>query len=458
MTHPAIRSLVAHYGHSSIARFIRDELDRMRAERCDISSDEGGEPLIDQVSTRVAARIGSLVTPGLVRVINATGVVIHTNLGRAPLGAAAASRIAEIAQGYCNLEFDLNSGRRGNRQARLRELMRFAVGSEDAIAVNNNAAAVMLVLKQFAMRREVIVSRGELVEIGDSFRLPEIMRESGARLVEVGATNRTRLSDYERAITDKTAMLLKVHQSNFRMQGFVEDAAIASLSKLAHERGLIAVYDLGSGLLTRPEGLPLKDEPTVEEAIDAGADLVTFSGDKLLGGPQAGLIAGRRELVAKLAKAPLMRALRPGKLTMAAIEDLVLQYLDAGKLQDENPVFRMISRAPDDLRASADALVALLQQGGVAVQVVPSDGQVGGGALPGLMLPGWAVEIVAPESSARATKRFAEALFAALLKSNPPVLGILREGKFMLDVRALGDDDIKTAAAAVLDALRVARR
>ncbi|MFA4875338.1 MAG: L-seryl-tRNA(Sec) selenium transferase, partial [bacterium] len=400
---PEIAPLIALYGHASIVHVIRDEIDRLRAD--------GGDPSLDLISSRVAARIKSLVTPGLVRVINATGVVIHTNLGRAPLSPAHAKRVSEIAQGYCNLEFDLASGRRGDRQSRLRELLRFVVGAEDALAVNNNAAAVLLVLKQLASRKEVIVSRGELIEIGDSFRLPDIMRESGAKLVEVGTTNRTRISDYERAITDKTAMLLKVHHSNFRMQGFVEEASIANISKLAHERGLISVYDLGSGLLTRPEGLPLKDEPTVREAIEAGADLVTFSGDKLLGSAQAGLIAGRRALVARLAKAPLMRALRPGKLTIAAIEDLCLQYLDYTNLVNENPVFRMIKRDTDDLRAAAESLATRLRDGGVATEVVPSNGQVGGGALPGLMLPGWAVEIVPPVKGTRAAKRYAETLF-----------------------------------------------
>ncbi|MFH0799915.1 MAG: L-seryl-tRNA(Sec) selenium transferase [Pseudomonadota bacterium] len=449
ITRPMLIPMVERYGHAFVAKAIRDEIGYLCSDAgVDVSD-------IELICRRVAARIESLAAPSIVRVLNATGVVLHTNLGRAPLGRSTAERIAEIAAGYSNLEFDLNRGRRGDRQARLRELLSIITGAEDSLAVNNNAAAVLLVLKRLAARKEVIVSRGELIEIGDSFRLPEIMRESGAKLVEVGTTNRTRISDYERAISDRTAILFKVHHSNFRMEGFVEDAPIGSLSKLARERGLIAVYDLGSGLLARPEGLPLKDEPTVRDAIEAGADLVTFSGDKLLGGAQAGLIAGRRELVAKLAKSPLMRALRPGKLTMVAIEDLALQYLDGARLLQENPVFRMIGRGADDLRAVAESFAARLQKADIAVRIVESDGQVGGGALPGTLLPGWAVEIEPPVDGTRAAKRYAEALFAALLKAKPPVLGILREGRFMLDVRTLDGEDIEIAASAAIAAVRV---
>jgi len=387
----------------------------------------------------------------LKRVINATGVIVHTNLGRAPLGRKVAQRLQEIAEGYSNLEYDLEQGQRGNRQRLLKELLCSLTGAEDFLVTNNNAAALLLILKTMAVGREVIVSRGELIEIGDSFRLPQVMTGSGARLVEVGSVNHTRPTDYAGAITKDTAMLFKAHTSNFEVTGSSSSVSIEQLVKLGREHDLPVVYDLGSGMLRRPAGLSLENEETVQEAIAAGADLVTFSGDKLLGGPQAGLIAGKTKLIKLLAQAPIMRALRPGKLTFAALEAVVTSYRDDQRLIEENPVFNRLARSTEDLLALAGKLSTLLTAGGIEYRTVESPGQIGGGALPGKLLPGWAVEIAAPGSSRRERQKYAERTFKALQQQRPAVLGVLREGRLLFDTRALAEDDVPLLAEAIIN-------
>ncbi len=364
--------------------------------------------------------------PSLRRVLNATGVLVHTNLGRAPLAEAALDRVLEVGGGYSNLEYDLEAGARGSRQDHLSALVRRITGAEAALVVNNNAAAVLLALAALAEGREVLVSRGELIEIGDGFRIPDVLARSGATLVEVGTTNRTRVADYERAMTLDTALLLRVHQSNFRVVGFAEQPRLGALAELAHRRGIPLVDDLGSGAL-----FDLGDEPTPAASLAAGADLVCFSGDKLLGGPQAGIVAGRAELVERLRRHPLQRALRADKLTLAALEGTLALVLDPERARNEIPVLRMLDEPAEAVRARAGKLAALV--GGEVEETVA---RVGGGALPLAELPSFACAIE-------------EELFEPLRLGKPPVVGIVRDGRLLLDVRALGDDEVDAVAAAV---------
>jgi L-seryl-tRNA(Ser) seleniumtransferase len=366
--------------------------------------------------------------PSLRRILNATGVIVHTNLGRAPLAEEALERVHEVARGYSNLELDLSSGTRGSRQDHVASILRRLTGAEAALVVNNNAAAVLLALAALADGREVIVSRGELIEIGDGFRIPDVLARSGARLVEVGTTNRTRASDYEGAVGPETALLLRVHQSNFRVVGFTEQPRVEELAAVARRHGLPLVDDLGSGALTASSNLQLADEPSARDALAAGADLVCFSGDKLLGGPQAGIVAGRADLVERLRRHPLQRALRADKLTLAALEGTLQLYLDA---PERIPVLRMLGEDVDAVRARAERLVGLVD--GELEQTVA---RVGGGALPLTELPSFACALE-------------EELAAPLRASELPVVGIVRDGRLLLDCRTLTDADVGDVAEAV---------
>jgi len=444
LTAPSVRPTVARLGHEAAARRVRETIEEWRRNRVESARND---VTLEAVCRAVIEREERLRAPALRRVLNAAGIVVHTNLGRAPLSREAAAHLAAVAEGYPNLEIDLGSGKRGSRQSHLRDVLRALAGAEDVLVVNNNAAALLLVLQTLARRREVIVSRGELVEVGDAFRIPDVMQAGGARLVEVGSTNRTHLSDYQTAIGPRTAMLFKAHTSNYRTVGFCAAVPLAELAALARTHGLLCVYDFGSGMLRRPQGVDLGDEPSLAETLAAGADLVTCRGDKLLGGAQAGLIAGRRDLVARLARAPLMRALRPGRLTLAALDSVMRQYLDEPRLVAETPVFRMLARPAQELRRSAERLAELLRDKGIAVEVVPSQGQVGGGALPGVPLPGWAVKVIRTRRGRGS--RGATALAHSLLQNDPPVLGILREGQLLLDVRTLQDEELLPVALAV---------
>jgi L-seryl-tRNA(Ser) seleniumtransferase len=380
-----------------------------------------GDPVESCLAELAAGR-----RPSLRRVLNATGVIVHTNLGRAPLAPSALGRVVEVGGGYSNLEYDLERGARGSRQDHLSGLVRRLTGAEAALVVNNNAAAVLLALAALAEGREVIVSRGELVEIGDGFRIPDVLARSGARLVEVGTTNRTRVADYEQAIRDDSAAILRVHQSNFRVVGFTEQPGLAALAEVAHAHGLPLIDDLGSGALSE-----IGDEPTAAASLAAGADLVCFSGDKLLGGPQAGIVAGRADLVESLRRHPLQRALRADKLTLAALEGTLALALDPDRARREIPVLRMLDESPAMVRARADRLAAL-----VAGEVEETVARVGGGALPLAELPSFACAVE-------------EELFQPLRLGVPPVIGIVRDGRLLLDVRALHDDDVDAVAGAV---------
>jgi len=385
----------------------------------------GGEP--GDLREALDAELAAARAPRLRRVLNATGVVVHTNLGRAPLAEAAVERVVATGRGYTNLEYDLAGGRRGSRQDHAASILRRLTGAEAALVVNNNAGAVLLALAALAEGREVLVSRGELIEIGDGFRIPDVLARSGARLVEVGTTNRTRAADYERVAGPETAAILRVHPSNFRVVGFTERPSLAELAGIASARGLALVDDLGSGAF-----LPLPDEPSARESLAAGADIVCFSGDKLLGGPQAGIVVGRAEAVERLRRHPLQRALRIDKLSLAALEGTLALYLDPGRARREIPVLRMLDEPAERVRARAQRLAEAV--GGEAEQTV---GRVGGGALPLLELESFACAVE-------------EELAAPLRSGEPPVVGIVRDGRLLLDCRTLTDAEAEEAAAAVL--------
>jgi L-seryl-tRNA(Ser) seleniumtransferase len=393
----------------------REVIDRAREE-----IRAGVDP--GDLAERLRTELHAARAPSLRRVLNATGVVVHTNLGRAPLAEEALAQVVESARGYSNLELDLSSGTRGSRQDHVAALLRRLTGAEATLVVNNNAAAMLLALAALAEGREVVVSRGELIEIGDGFRIPDVLARSGARLVEVGTTNRTRARDYENAIGAETALLLRVHQSNFRVVGFAEQPRIEELAALAQRHGLPLVDDLGSGVLAEIPG-----EPGVSESP---ADLVCFSGDKLLGGPQAGIVVGRADLVEKLRRHPLQRALRADKLTLAALEGTLRLYLDA---PERIPVVRMLRQSTDAVRARAERLAAAT---GSAVE--ETVGLAGGGALPLAELPSFACAL-------------ADSLAAPLRAHDPPVLGIVRDGKLLLDCLTLADAEVDEVARAVRD-------
>ncbi|RCK77946.1 MAG: L-seryl-tRNA(Sec) selenium transferase [Candidatus Ozemobacter sibiricus] len=451
--HERLQGPIKEFGIDLVKHAVRQAIEAARAG----VRERGERPDLAAILDEVERRCRAIARPSLRAMVNATGVLIHTNLGRAPIGARLFEEIRGALQGYANLEFDLATGERGSRHEHLQALLCYLTGAEDAVVVNNNAAALVLILSTFAAGREVIVSRGELIEIGGSFRLPEILATSGARLVEVGTTNRTRLADYAAAITPQTALLLKSHTSNFAIRGFTATPTLEELSDLGRARGVPVVYDIGSGLLRRPPGWPLADEPDVRRAVAAGLDLVTFSGDKLLGGPQAGIVVGRAALVARLKQAPLMRALRVGKLIIAALASACRAWLDDERLAEAIPVLGMLRTTLAQLAVRASRLQTHLAERGVVAHLEPSSGQAGGGTLPDLQIPSWAVVIAPPAGSPAGRSAFAERLFRALLARERPILAILRQGRLALDVLTLPDDDLPAIAAEVAAAVAVAR-
>jgi len=400
----------------------------------------------------VAAGICSITTPSLRPVINATGVVLHTNLGRAVLGEAVLNGMAGIIAGYSNIEFDTATGRRGDRNKHVSSLLCFLTGAEDALVVNNNAAGIVLALSTLAAGREVIVSRGELIEIGGEFRVPDIMAAAGCRMVEVGTTNRTRIADYEKAISKSTAVIFKAHRSNFSVKGFTEEATLGQCAALARKKRIPFVYDIGSGLVRKPSGLRLENEPDVASAVKSGADLVLFSGDKLLGGPQAGIIAGKKALVAKLSRAPLMRALRVGKLTMAALSAACRSYLDDGALVKNNPTFTYLSRAREETRRLAVMLQEMLNGRGIESSVEDTQGQCGGGTLPELSIPSCGVMI---EKKGPRQNDSLKGIFNRLCAAERPVVAVLREGSLVFDMLAVRESELPALAEAIAAACAV---
>lgn len=428
----------------AVVEAIREVLERWRRMLATGQSESAPADLPSRATLvvevkQIALRLNG---PALRRLINATGVVIHTNLGRAPLAEVGIERIVEVAQGYSNLEYDLEQGERGSRQGHVEWLLCRLTGAEAALAVNNNAAAVLLAINTLAEGREVVVSRGELVEIGDSFRIPDIMRRAGGILREVGTTNRTYLRDYEEAIGATSAMLLKVHTSNFRIQGFVSQVPVAELASLGEKTGLPVVEDVGSGALVDLSQIGLSKEPMPSESIRAGADLVTFSGDKLLGGPQAGLIVGKRLLVEKLRRNPLARAVRIDKLTLAALEATLRLYLDEGRAFSHVPVLRALAMPLQEIEQRARRLcdrIAALASGHLEVSVIDGTSEVGGGALPLEAIPTRLVAVQAAHLTA-------PILEGRLRRTDPPVMVRIKDGLVVLDPRTVLEDELETLA------------
>jgi L-seryl-tRNA(Ser) seleniumtransferase len=435
---PAMRVLLERAPRANVVEAVRAALEIAR------SSD--GAPRDDNAwLTAVERELTRIVRPSLRPVINATGVVLHTNLGRAPLPDAAIEAISAVARGYSNLEYDIESGSRGSRYVHCASLLRELTGAEDAIVVNNCAAALVLALNTFANGRGAVISRGEMVEIGGSFRIPEIMERSGARLVEVGTTNRTHVDDYQLALGDADAIgaLLKVHRSNFAIEGFVAEASVAELHPIAASAGVPIIHDLGSGLLISLEAFGLTGEPTAREALRAGATLVTMSGDKLLGGPQAGIIVGEREAIAALRRNPLARSYRVDKLTLAALEATLAIYRDPSRAMRDVPVLAMLGASVEQLRRRARALADSLGDFAEFLQIVDSEASVGGGAFPTARIP----------SVALAVTRDATALESALRLGERAVIARVAEGKVLLDLRTVLPHEDDALAAALVAAL-----
>ncbi len=417
-------------------------------ERARLAADPALEP--DPEDRRVEAVVAAahrLARPEQRRVVNATGVVLHTNLGRAPLSAAVLAAVEQAGAGYLTLEYDVAQGRRSERALGVERLLCRLTGAEAGLAVNNGAAAVLLGVSALAQGKRVIVSRGELVEIGGSFRLPEILAKAGAILVEVGTTNRTRIDDYKRAITPDAALILRVHPSNFRVVGFHERPALDALAAVAHEAKLPLLEDVGSGAFVDTTKYGLEHEPTVKESLILGADVVTFSGDKLLGGPQAGLAVGRREWIARLKRDPLARALRVDKLIIAALEATLIAYLDPTRAEGELPVLAMLGAPIEQLKAYAEALRARLERvPGLDVTVVAETGEVGGGALPGAELPTAALAMTWTGASVVALER-------RLRLGRIPLIARIKDDRVLMDARTLLFEDPEHVAALVRDAL-----
>ncbi|MFO7895774.1 MAG: L-seryl-tRNA(Sec) selenium transferase [Candidatus Cloacimonadales bacterium] len=426
-----LTKLSQEYGSKLVTHCIREELAEVRQEILQGGSAKFTVEIVSNISSRVEKIAQSSLRP----MLNCTGIVLHTNLGRAPFSAELIRHLSENLLGYSNLEFDLKSGKRGQRNDHIKDLLRFVTKAEDAVVVNNNAAAVMLVLKNLCQGHEAIISRGELVEIGGSFRIPEVMAASGAKMVEVGATNRTRIADYEAAITPQTRVILKVHKSNFHISGFTEEAELSELVALGQKHNLLVVYDMGSGLLRKPQKLDLSAEPDVYSALQSGVDLVTFSGDKLLGGPQAGIIAGKKKLVQQIHKDPMMRALRVGKMTLAALSFVIKSYLKEADLLQNIPMFTMLNRDLEQLQQLAEIFAENLQPE-IAAKIIASEAQVGGGTLPNLRVESRAVQLLSSQHNQ------AKTVFDELLKLDKPILAILREGKLIFDMYTVFPSDL----------------
>lgn len=443
---PYVKELLEKFPRGVVVEGIRKILKDRRTQILE-SSDPANLPELDkfQLAEEVATFIEAQMEFHLKPLINATGVVLHTNLGRAPLSEFACQRIVEIARQYSNLELDLSTGERGERYSHVESLLIQLTGAESGLVVNNNAAAVLLVLNTFAQGKEVIISRGQLIEIGGSFRIPDIILKSGAILREVGTTNKTYLRDYREAITSNTAFLLKVHTSNYRILGFTSEVSLEELVQLGKEHQIPVMEDLGSGSLIDLSRYGLEQEPTVPDCIQAGIDVVTFSGDKLLGAPQAGLIVGKISYIEKLKKNPLTRAIRVDKMTLAGLEASLREYLDPEKVIQKIPILRMLTVSLSELEVKAENLLNLLQKdgSGFSARVLEDSSQVGGGALPLQKLP---TRVVAIKPLKFSVQRLEERLRAY----NPPILARIQNNELLLDPRTLEEAQLPTVAAAIV--------
>ncbi|MEI6136373.1 MAG: L-seryl-tRNA(Sec) selenium transferase [Chloroflexota bacterium] len=429
-----VAALIPEHGRASVTSLARSVLGEYRQAIL-----EAGAPPPESLPEAVVARVQAAFRPHLTRVVNATGVIIHTNLGRAPLSDAAIEAMRHAAFGYSNLEYDVETGERGSRFSHLDETLCRITGAEAGVAVNNNAAALLLALAALCRDREVIISRGQLVEIGGGFRIPDVMRESGARLVEVGTTNRTYLRDYANAITERTAAILRVHSSNFRVVGFVEETPLAALAALARERGLLLLDDLGSGALLDTSDFGLAREPMIQESLRAGVDVALASGDKLLGGPQAGIAVGKREAIEAMRRHPLARAVRPDKTTIAALA-ATLDHYARGEAVESIPVWRMIAAEPESLARRARSWAEAC---GAHASTLAAQSTVGGGTLPGEELPTTVCAVDPPEGSA-------DAFAAALRATTPPIVARIAEDRVLLDPRTVDPSEDAHVAATLM--------
>lgn len=434
--HHALRQAIKDYGRAFVIDTVRSVLSALRSALL-----SGNEIEIDE--NKIVLLILNALTeksaPGLRRVINATGVILHTNLGRSCLSDEALNAVIETSAGYSTLEYNLESGMRGSRHDHLTPLLCELSGAEDAMVVNNNAAAVMLMLSAVAAGKEVVVSRGEMVEIGGSFRIPEIMALSGALLREVGTTNCTHASDYEKAVGERTGAMLKAHTSNYRVVGFTAQVRLQELAEIGRRYALPVLFDLGGGLLMPLEGVPLPDEPCVSDSVQAGADVVCFSADKLLGGPQAGILLGRRTYIEKMKNHPMARALRVDKMTLAALEATLRLYRDPHSVGQKLPTLRMLCEKSQVLQEKALRLAENLAFLGDGVQVVESCGQTGGGTSPNLDLPGAALSLSLPGISAQKLEK-------ALRQWKVPIIARIHHNQLLLDVRTVEEEDFSHIA------------
>ena len=439
------QALMADVPRSVVLDALRAELEALRQR---VLAGEAAPPFLEaELFQAIAARLHTKDLRRLQRVINATGIVIHTNMGRAPMPDAAVEAVRAVAGNYSNLELDLATGKRGGRGGQIEELLQTLTGTESALVVNNNAAAVLLALSTVAKGGEVVISRGELVEIGGGFRVPDVIVQCGGKLVEVGTTNKTRLSDYANAITADTKVLLKVHASNYKIVGFTSETSVAELSELGRKRGLLTMNDLGSGAFVDVTRFGLPPEPTVQETIKAGADIVMVSGDKLLGGPQCGMLLGKSEPIGRMAANPLFRALRADKMTLAALEATLRLYLDEKRLTDTVPVLHMLAQTGEQLAKRARRLRnALAKLPGLDVTLAEGVGYTGGGALPTVPLPTTLVQVKPQNVSV-------EQLAERLRRADLPVMGVLADGVLALDVRTVRDDEFALIVRAMRTAL-----
>ena len=430
-----LAALLAANPRALVVEAVRGAIEEVR-KSAPAASDIGWGELI-------ATRVRSATRRSLRPVYNATGVVLHTNLGRAPLARAAIDAVSDVARGYTNLEYDLEAGARGSRYVHCVSLLRELTGAEDAIVVNNCASALILSLSALARGKEVLVSRGELVEIGGSFRVPDIMQRSGATLHEVGTTNRTHLNDYAQAITPRTGAIAKIHRSNFTQSGFVADADVRKLAPLAGEHGIPIVHDLGSGLMIDLGPFGFAGEPTASAALEAGATIVLMSGDKLLGGPQAGIVLGAKNAIARLRQDPFARAMRIDKMTIAALAATLELYREPETALREIPVLAMLSASPESIRKRCEVIVVELGKSGIDAKVVASTASVGAGAFPTYGIPSFALSFGEPERLER-----------VLREAELPVIGRIADGRLMLDLRSVPEEDDAGFLAAVIIALR----
>jgi L-seryl-tRNA(Ser) seleniumtransferase len=435
LTNKQVKLLIEKYNRDFIVNMLRRAIAEVRQQLRLFEEEVDQEVVMQNIYDNLEKLVLQNTRENLQKVINGTGVVLHTNLGRAPLGEKAISNLSHIAKSYNNLEMDLEKGIRGSRYQHVEQLLTYLTGAEDVLVVNNNAAAVMLGLKAMAENKEVIVSRGQLVEIGGAFRLPEVMKLSGAKLVEIGTTNKTYIADYASAINDQTALLFSAHTSNYKIVGFSEEVKLEKLAKLGKEKGIPVMQDLGSGILYKLDSWGLKDEPTVQECVASGADIITFSGDKLLGGPQSGIIVGKKEYIEKMKRNQLLRAMRVDKLTVAALEGTLIEYI-AGKPQEEIPVIRMLTISNEELKKKAEELYNRLSiKIGKSSKIkhlsmISVEDMVGGGAYPTYKLPGYGIELEFFEMKLESAAK-------ELRLMNPALLTRKQENKMVISVRTL---------------------